>query len=438
MRNLETDTTVRVSTSHCTRVDCNAAQPASFAGATRDGSVVFLTTKQQLTNDDHDSGRDLYSYDVETDELTLLSGGAEEATGEVLDKVAYPSDTGARVYFRATGKLLPGETTTGAKLFVADSGGTRLVAEASFLGELEIQLSANGSRALFSTKSAVLPSDTDGELDVYLYDAGDESMTEISTGPSGGNGPFEAGIGSPLERPEFDSTGDTQPYYSIDANGERAFFTTREQLLPEDTNTAADVYEWWNGQLGLISSGEDKFDSVFIGASRNGRTALVATNASLLPVDVDGGNRDFYAARIGGGFPEAEEEEECDIALCPPPGREQLTRPTLTSTSPPAPQRGHIRVVDVRSKAPGVVGRSTTVTVEVPAPGLVSVSVRGHGEKAVLARGKAKAPRPGRIRVELGLTRSGREPAAARARKGRLTVTEGKETVSQVVKLDLG
>jgi hypothetical protein len=435
LRDLETDTTVQISASECTRVDCNAPQDAEFAGATRDGSVAFLTTAQQLTNDDHDSARDLYRYDVATGELTLLSGGAEEATGEVLgERNAYPSEDGSRAYFLAKGEVLPGETTTGEKLFRSDASGLHLVTEAPFALNPEIQLSGNGERVLFVTSSQLLPGDTDSEPDAYLYDAEEESLTLISTGPSGGNGPYPALVFSPLERPEAESSGDKRNYYAIDRTGERVFFGTKEQLLPEDTNTVADVYEWWNGQLGLISSGEDEYDAGFAGASRDGHSVLFVTNASLSPQDNDGGNRDFYVARIGGGFPESQEEEPgCDVKLCPLPPREPLVRPALASMSPLPHQGGRLRIIRVRSTTAGA-GRSISVLAGVPHPGLVTASiwVRAHGKKKVLAAGSAGAVRSGKLRVDL---RFARQSADSRIEKARLTLSEGDATVSRAVKL---
>lgn len=439
VRNLTTDTTAQISSSECTRVDCNAPQDATFVGATRDGSVAFLTTRQQLTNEDHDEASDLYRYDIGTGELTLLSGGSADASGEVVQAGVYPSDNGDRVYFRGAGEVIHGESSTGGKLFLADASGVRFVAALSFPNKPEVQVSADGTRALFVTQAQLLPSDTDGKQDVYLYDADQEAMTQISTGPSGGNGPFFSIFSTPIERPEFESMGDTKTSFAIDGSGEHVFFYTGEALVPEDVNGKVDVYEWSNGQVGLISSGRDPYDSGFVGVSRDGRTALLVTNESLLPADRDGGNRDFYAARQGGGFPE-EGEEGCDAELCPAPPREQLVRPTPKSLSPFAQDSGRIRVIGVRSKKKGVVGPSTVVLADVPGAGLVSaiVWVRRGGKKVVLAAGSARAARAGKVRIDLRLTPAGRKASAGSVRRGRLTVEEGDSVVSQAVKLDLG
>lgn len=111
LRDLDSGTTVEISSSECTRGDCNAPADVAFAAATEDGKFAFLTTTQQLTNADQDAGRDLYRYNVATGQLSLFSGAASEVSGEVNNAIVYPSDDGARVYFRASGEMIPGEST---------------------------------------------------------------------------------------------------------------------------------------------------------------------------------------------------------------------------------------------------------------------------------------------------------------------------------------
>ena len=237
MRDLAAGTTTEISASQCARVDCDAPQNVSFASATPDGSSAFLVTAQQLTNDDEDSGRDLYRYDVSTGKLHLLSGGSPEASGQVDQAVVYPSDDGSRTYFRATGAMTPGEAS-GEKLFLADESGMHLVAAASFPAEPEIQLSSSGERAIFVTASKVVESDTDSRQDVYLYDADEGAVTRISAGPSGGNEAINANLSSPLALPELEA-GVDHPIYGIDASGDRVVFATSEPLVPEDSERKA-------------------------------------------------------------------------------------------------------------------------------------------------------------------------------------------------------
>lgn len=439
VRDLTSQETKEVSASQCTRLDCNAAAGVAFAGATRDGKTAFVTTTQQLTNADEDSARDLYSYDVQTGDLELLSGGDPATTGAVLEGVVYPSDDGSRVYFHASGELFPAESGTGEKIFVADSAGTRMVAEAAIPGfpaTPEIQLSTDGGKALFVTPTELLPDDTDAALDAYVYDAETEALTRVSAGPSGGNGAYDVGIIAPefINRSELE-TGDKRPYYAIDGSGERVFFQTKESLVPEDTNETFDIYEVWQGTIGLITPGYQSLESNFGGVSRDGRSLMFATNANLVPEDMDGEGRDLYDARLEGGFPPPPPPPVCDATSCPLPTGERVVRPTPSTTLPDVVKAGHLRVLSVASKArKGAIA----VLVSVPHPGPVSgeLWVRQGGKKAVLASGKTGATRSGKVSLSLQLLRAARR-APALVRKAHLTVSVGSSKVSKVVEVKL-
>ncbi|HET8814823.1 MAG TPA: hypothetical protein VFM51_07700 [Solirubrobacterales bacterium] len=89
-------------------------------------------------------------------------------------------------------------------------------------------ISSDGSVAVFSTAEQMVPGDTDQEVDVYVraFDSGlGEYVTrQISLGPSGGN--------------------DTLPSFfdGISADGAEVFFSTREAMVPGDTDAKEDVY----------------------------------------------------------------------------------------------------------------------------------------------------------------------------------------------------
>jgi len=51
-------------------------------------------------------------------------------------------------------------------------------------------ISPDGSRSFFTTAERLVPADTDDQLDLYQRAGG--STTLVSTGPTGGNGPFPA------------------------------------------------------------------------------------------------------------------------------------------------------------------------------------------------------------------------------------------------------
>lgn len=443
MADLEAGTTSEISVSQCSRSDCNAPQDVTFGGTTPDGGSAFLVTAQQLTDDDEDSGEDLYRYVVGSSQLHLLSGGSPEAGGQVHDGVAYPSDDGSRVYFRATGAMTPGEANAGEKLFLADGGGMHLVAIAGFSREPQIQLSQSGARALFVTASKVVATDTDDSQDVYLYDADTGVVRRISSGSSGGNAAIDANVYSPLVFSEL-KVGDEHPFYGIDASGARIVFATSESLIPADRNKKLDVYEWHDGQLGLVTPGSEEVDAKFGGISRDGKTVLFGTTATLSWQDEDGGDLDLYAARLGGGFPEPPgEAPTCEGSTCYSPPRAPLARQRPASAAPvEGKRRKRIRLLRIRSRGRrGVVGARTLLLVANLEPGLVRASVwaRRHGKKVVLARGRRGVVRPGRAAIRLRLTANGRRRASLRFHRGRLVVRQhGMRGASRRVRLKLG
>lgn len=116
-------------------------------------------------------------------------------------------------------------------------------------------------------------------------------------------------------------TEELHPSRVLSESGERVFFESFDPLVPRDTNSANDVYEWeradgeedclkgiggelydpQGGCLSLISSGQDQYESFFIDADESGASAFISTRASL--VQQDPGLADLYVAREGGGFP---------------------------------------------------------------------------------------------------------------------------------------
>jgi hypothetical protein len=88
-------------------------------------------------------------------------------------------------------------------------------------------------------------------------------------------------------------------------DGRYVFFNTREALVPEDVNNRYDAYEYdvAAGRPYLLSSGTSTSNSYFLEASANGDDAFFVTREQLVGWDRDQ-VYDLYDARVGGGFPE--------------------------------------------------------------------------------------------------------------------------------------
>lgn len=119
-------------------------------------------------------------------------------------------------------------------------------------------ISDDGSRVFFTTAEALVPEDTNGRLDAYEWTA------------AGTHG------------------------------------------CPSDAQTENGLT---NGCISLLSTGEHTADSYFLDASANGNDAFFITRERLVGWDTDDAY-DLYDARVGGGFPEPPVPPSCAADTC--------------------------------------------------------------------------------------------------------------------------
>jgi hypothetical protein len=248
-------------------------------------------------------------------------------------------------------------------------------------------------------------------IDVYRYDAVSEAMTLLSGGPESGNGPveFEPTYFAEPHRDFFSRPAiKSRPFHAMTASGDRVFFSTSEPLIASDRNHVKDVYEWANGSLSLISYG-DEIEAIFLGVTRDGRTAFFETPATLLPSDRDGGDTDFYAARIGGGFPEPAAPRECEDPACRSVPGSALARTTPASAH--ARSGIAVRPLD-RSALRGIVASGwIELLVEVPAAGRLTARARARigSRPRMVASAVTKPSGPGPVLLRMRLSSAARE-----------------------------
>ncbi|MGN6256637.1 MAG: hypothetical protein ACTHN3_02660 [Solirubrobacterales bacterium] len=151
-------------------------------------------------------------------------------------------------------------------------------------------ISSDGTIAAFSTKEQMVPGDTDQEEDVYVraFDStlGEMVTREASIGPGGGNDTLPA---------HFDG---------ISADGNEVFFSTKEPLVPGDTDHSEDVYvrNLKENRTILVSQGDS---SCTEGGCGNGEAAASFVPGGVVP---DGGkvffttNEALSSADKDGGF----------------------------------------------------------------------------------------------------------------------------------------
>lgn len=333
---------------------------AAFGGATADGSTVWFTTNKGLVAGDTDGVFDVYQRTGGT--LTRLtanglgfntsfSGVSADGTHVyfISDKGVPPTiglpravgattfhlyerspngvaDLGANLIFLgaaadggrvvvATDRaLLPADGDGVADLYRLENGTTTLLSGGSTEAPVgNHALSADATRVVFETPESLLPADTDIATDVYLRDGA--TLTLLTPGT--------ADVPAVLKGTADDAT--------------RVFFRTAEALVPEDTDTGIDVYEWSGGTVKLVGLGTGNLTTFFGGSAQQGDVVFALSDEALLPADGDA-TLDLYA--IGpSGFPAAPvctvnlPDEICDNCLdddgdtavdrsdpdCPPP-----------------------------------------------------------------------------------------------------------------------
>jgi hypothetical protein len=319
---------------------------AVFMGAAEDGSRVFFTSEGELTANDagiHDV--ELYEYDTETGKLRRISAGdSGDATGgvvplderegvrnqifEEVKNVVVASD-GSRVYFVARGVLAPANTEgrspvqgesnlyvydaqTGRIAFVAGGPGGHYEPQESTVPET----TSDGRYLLFQGEMIAK-----GSVGLYRYDAEAERVVCVTCTPSAPSGV----VISPPSAMQ-DTADGTFSAHAIAEDGS-VFFNTAVSLVAQATNGLTDVYEWHEGTVSLISSGQDALPSFFLGASPNGADVFFGTHARLVPADTGSGGN-LYDARV------CTASEPC---IAPAPAREGLCEGDACSHPAAAP-----------------------------------------------------------------------------------------------------
>lgn len=311
--------------------DPSGPHAAEYQWASSNGSVVYFTSSEQLTNDSTavaPNAADLYRYDVGTGELSDLTvdHNAGDPNGAEVANLLGASEDGSYVYFAADGALAgTAQFTNGGSIgplniYVWHEGSIKLIATTSeenntnpetrpWIDHLDARtsrVSPNGRYLAFDSRRKLTGHDNAGFMEVYEYDAQTGRLVCASCNPTGaaptGNSTTPRGI-TRFHEPGWQTDMYQQRYLLDDG---RLFFDSEDALVPIDTNGVQDVYEYENGRISLISSGTGEsggfFHSSFIDASASGSDVFFVTADKLLPQDIDGA-LDLYDARVNGGFP---------------------------------------------------------------------------------------------------------------------------------------
>lgn len=281
-------------------VDPNGTQPASFLGATPDGSTAYFLTSQELTSNDTNEEPDIYQWQTtdggQTSTLTCITCGTEANTDANVQSGAVVSPDGSHVWFVARGQIDGQGVAEDPNLYVYNGKSVSLVTTQGPVGGLNHaggETTPDGTHLLFQDSNDLTAFNSEGLQELYLVDdaaSGPSAPVCVSCAPSGAV-------------PTTDTLLDaTQP--NMSADGSEVFFTSENPLLPAAVNANADVkdvYEWNEGVLSLISSGTSQFSDILLGTDASGDDVFFSSDAQLVPQAVQD-ELAVYDARVGGGF----------------------------------------------------------------------------------------------------------------------------------------
>jgi hypothetical protein len=187
----------------------NSDVSARLAQTTDDGRYLLFGTYAPLIDHgpqaDTDSARDIYRYDAENGALARLSIGVDGQGG---------NEPGANANFTVNVERLNSPTRRTLRVALTDDGGS----------------------AVFNTTDALSPSDTNGTVDVYLWQEGRVSL--ISSGKPSDDQAVQAFTNQPLA-----ATAGGISLALISPSGRDVYFETSARLVSTDVDTVFDIYD---------------------------------------------------------------------------------------------------------------------------------------------------------------------------------------------------
>lgn len=349
---------------------------ADFAGLSRQGDHLFYVKEGAL-----------YAFDVSSKANRQIASGGEAAFVNV-------AADGSRAYFASTLTLTGGEENeTGEmaepgkdNLYLWQSEPEELLFVAvlahsdvtEFGGFQKIRLTAwtaghdpnasgnlsgpaidpsrttpNGGVLVFQSHAPLTDYDSGGHSEIFRYDASTGALQCVSCSPTDAPAQSDATLQTLSNETGSPAESGLAHIPNVSPDGSTVFFQTGDGLLPPDRNGAQDVYEWRNGRVALISSGQSIYDSFLYAMSADGSDAFFTTREALLPQDEENGGPSIYDARVNGGFPAPLAARSCEGEGCqggpstvpalPGPGSEGL-QPGRPKTSHRRCRKGQRRV----------------------------------------------------------------------------------------------
>ncbi len=207
------------------------ARPRTSPRHPRTATKIYFESAEKLDAADLDAYTDVYLRSGGTTTLVTGGGGNQVASNALTTGV---SDDGSKLFFRSEEKLSASDTDPADDVYQWQSGTRTLLSGGSQNVDAHPATnSADGNDVFFWTYEPLVGADTDNSVDLYQRTGG--TIYLISTGTTGGNGPYDVA------------------YSGATLDGKRVFFRTREQLTAQDTDNSDDIYSAdVGGQINIV------------------------------------------------------------------------------------------------------------------------------------------------------------------------------------------
>jgi hypothetical protein len=314
-----TELLVRIDGERTVSVATGTGASLKFAGFSESGQFIYYWKEG-----------DIYDFN-------LISGITTRVTNTGTSEVFFITPDGSHIYFTSTSvigdegigvegepNLYVWDRTTGDTTFIAtltanetSAGWFQSLAPGTpNYGALRARSDQSGSELAFVSAAKLTSYENAGHEEIYLYDAESGRLQCASCNPTGSSASGDARFESPFYPlgPVIVS--------NLTSDGSELFFETEESLVPEDSNSGGDVYEWTERSgPQLISSGEGPGLSYLsaanlVGVSPDGSNVFLTELTPLVP-GAPSGVSAIYDARVDGGFP-AGTLNGCEGEACQP------------------------------------------------------------------------------------------------------------------------
>ncbi|ANY82430.1 hypothetical protein BB934_29470 (plasmid) [Microvirga ossetica] len=265
--------------------------------------VAYSSNASNLVADDTNEAIDVFVVDRETgitERVSVASNGTEATNPQGIAHSRYPdisADGRYVTYWSEATNLVPGDTNGVEDVFVVDRQ-THTTTRVSVASDgtqgnalsVEPDISADGRYITYTSDASNLVSgDTNGALDVFVFDQQTRTTTRVSMASDGteGNGPAGSGI------PSISADGRYVAYVGASTN-----------LVPGDTNDTADVFVFdrethTTTRVSVAGNGTQSngFSSLPDVSADGHSVAYVSEASNLVPGDTNG-LRDVFVAQM--------------------------------------------------------------------------------------------------------------------------------------------